>query len=203
MSGIRLSVVVPTYNRRDRLARVLAALERQNTPASQFEVVVVDDGSTDGTSDWLASFKSSYALQHVRLSNGGPARARNVGVERAAGEIVLFIDDDVEPTPELISEHLRFHAAERDIVVIGPLASLPSYPQPWVTWEQAMVESQYQAMQRGDWAPTFRQFWTGNASVAKAHVLGAGGFASLEELTSVDVSSAMPSAETAPRHVKP
>src|SRR5882724_11393662 len=103
MSGIRLSVVVPTYNRRDRLARVLAALERQNTPASQFEVVVVDDGSTDGTSDWLASFKCSYALQRVQLTNGGPARARNVGVERAAGEIVLFIDDDVEPTPELIS----------------------------------------------------------------------------------------------------
>ena len=89
---------------------------------------------------------------------------------------MLFIDDDVEPTPYLIAEHLRCHDAESGVVVIGPLASLPHYEQSWVAWEQAKLESQYNAMLRGDWEPTFRQFWTGNASVAKAHVLEAGGF---------------------------
>lgn len=176
MQAKRLSVVIPTFNRRDRLVRVLAALERQTTPASEFEVIVVDDGSSDGTTEWLQQRKCGFELRAHRQANAGPARARNAGVELARGEIVLFIDDDVEPVPELVAEHLRMHAAEADIVVMGPLASLPHYDQPWVAWEQAKVEQQYRAMERGDWEPTFRQFWTGNASLARAHVLGAGGF---------------------------
>ncbi len=172
----RLSVVVPTFNRRERLAKVLLAFERQLPSNAGFEVIVVDDGSSDGTSDWLQSHKTSFGLRHLQLTNGGPARARNAGVELASGEIVLFIDDDVEPMQELVAEHLRCHEAEKDVVVIGPLGSLPSYPQPWVAWEQKMVEAQYTAMQRGDWAPTFRQFWTGNASVPRAALLGVGGF---------------------------
>lgn len=172
----RLSIVIPTYNRRERLALVLAALERQTAPASVFEVVVVDDGSKDDTGEWLKGYSPVYALRSLRLANGGPARARNAGVAEATGEIVLFLDDDVEPSPVLVAEHLRLHDAEADLVVIGPLGSLPHYAQPWVAWEQAKVEEQYRAMERGDWAPTYRQFWTGNASLARAHVLGAGGF---------------------------
>lgn len=176
MQAKRLSVVIPTFNRRERLERVLVALERQTTPCSEFELVVVDDGSSDGTTDALKSRTTPYTLQALRQDNAGPARARNAGVAAAAGEIILFIDDDVEPVPELIAEHLRMHAAEPDIVVIGPLASLPHYDQPWVAWEQAKVEAQYRAMERGDWAPGFRQFWTGNASLARRHILDAGGF---------------------------
>jgi hypothetical protein len=59
---------------------------------------------------------------------------------------------------------------------MGPLGSLESYSQPWVAWEQEKLEAQYNAMLRGDWEPTFRQFWTGNASVGKQAVLDAGGF---------------------------
>jgi glycosyltransferase involved in cell wall biosynthesis len=174
---LELSVVTPTYNRRARLLRVLAALARQTTPASRFEVVVVDDGSTDGTSDALRPSDYPFALRVIRQKNGGPARARNAGVNAAEGNLVLFLDDDVEPSATLIEEHLRSHAAERGpVVVIGPLASLPHYPQPWVAWEQEKVEEQYLAMKRGDWAPSFRQFWTGNASVGRRYVLDAGGF---------------------------
>lgn len=176
MAERKLSVVIPTFNRRDRLARVVSALERQTVPASEFEVVIVDDGSTDGSAEWLESRKTPYTLRVKRQANAGPARARNAGVEMAQGELVLFIDDDVEPSEVLLAEHLASHAADADVVVIGPLCSLDSYEQPWVAWEQAKIEAQYQAMERGDWAPTFRQFWTGNASVARAHVLAAGGF---------------------------
>ncbi|HVY25559.1 MAG TPA: glycosyltransferase family 2 protein [Polyangiaceae bacterium] len=173
---MKLSVVIPTYNRRDRLARVLAALSRQTLPLESFEVVVVDDGSSDGTSDYLASYKSPFELLSLRLSNGGPARARNAGVEAASGAVILFIDDDVEPSDSLLAEHLKAHQAEDNVVVIGPLGSLPHYDDPWVAWEQRKVEGQYEAMLRGDWAPTFRQFWTGNASVAKRHLIAAGLF---------------------------
>jgi glycosyltransferase involved in cell wall biosynthesis len=173
---LELSVVIPTYNRRERLARVLAALGRQTAGPERFEVVVVDDGSSDGTSEWLARQRPAFGLRALRLTNGGPARARNAGIEAAQGQIILFIDDDVEPIPELLQEHLSSHREADNLVVIGPLASLPHYAQPWVAWEQAKVEAQYAAMTRGDWAPTFRQFWTGNASLQKRHLLAAGSF---------------------------
>lgn len=176
-SAPRVSIVLPTYNRRARLARVLAGLDRQSVPAQQFEVVVVDDGSKDDTRDWLqANSARPYGVTAIHQANGGPARARNAGIDAARGELLLFIDDDVEPTPDLLSEHLRLHDREADIVVIGPLASLEHYDQPWVAWEQAKVEAQYAEMVRGAWEPTFRQFWTGNASVAKHHVVAAGKF---------------------------
>ena len=175
--GLELSVVIPTYNRRERLLRVLSALARQTIDASRFEVVVVDDGSSDGTTDALADVRQPFAVRALRQSNGGPARARNTGIEAARGDFVLFLDDDVEPMPELIEEHLRTHSSESiELVVIGPLASLPHYAQPWVAWEQAKVEQQYDAMARGDFAPTFRQFWTGNASLGRRHLVAVGGF---------------------------
>ncbi len=173
---VELSVVTPTFNRQARLGRTLAALERQTIPADRFEVVVVNDGSTDGTAAWLGQQRPSFQLRCITTENGGPARARNTGIEAASGELVVFVDDDVEPQATLLEEHLRSHRDESDVVVMGPLLSLPRYSQPWVAWEQANLEKQYAAMARGDWAPSFRQFWTGNASVARRHLLAAGLF---------------------------
>jgi len=176
MAGIELSTIIPTFNRRARLERVLQALAAQSVPSDGFEVIVVDDGSTDGTTEACAAQNTPFALRVLRQENAGPATARNRGVQAAQGAIVLFLDDDVVPATDLIREHLTTHAKERGIAVIGPLASLPSYRQPWVAWEQRKIERQYDAMLRGDWEPTYRQFWTGNASVARELVLQVGGF---------------------------
>ncbi len=176
MSGVAVSVIVPTFNRRERLALVLQALSRQTTPPESFEAVVVDDGSTDGTDSWLAAQRFPFRLRLIRQQNAGPAAARNAGVGAAAGRLVLFLDDDVVPEPQLIAEHLRSHQAEPGCGVIGTLSSLPSYRQPWVAWEQEKVARQYRAMLNGIYPPTYRQFWTGNASVERSLVLEAGGF---------------------------
>src|SRR6266542_585600 len=176
MSSVKLSIVIPTYNRRERLARVMAALDEQSMDPGDFEVVIVDDGSSDGTSDWLKNQHRRYVVRAIRQDNAGPARARNTGVAAAAGELLLFLDDDVEPSARLLEEHRRSHGSETHLAIIGPLGSLPSYGQPWVAWEQAKLEAQYAAMLRGDWEPSFRQFWTGNASIRKEHVVAAGGF---------------------------
>jgi glycosyltransferase involved in cell wall biosynthesis len=178
MSRVRdVSIVIPTFNRPQRLRLVLDALSRQTEDKARFEVIVVDDGSQLPTSEALAGVTFPFTLRIIRQDNAGPARARNRGIEEASRELVLFLDDDVEPLPELVAEHLASHAAEtQDTVVIGPLSSLPHYPQPWVAWEQAKVEQQYQAMITGKMLCTFRQFWTGNASVARAHLNALGGF---------------------------
>ncbi len=173
-----VSVVIPTYNRLPRLRRVLAALDTQTYPTDRFEVVVVSDGSTDGTDEFLAGASGPFELAVVTQENQGPAVARNRGVEAARGSIVLFIDDDVVATPRLIEEHVDSHAAQTgDAVVIGPMITPPDYPmQPWVAWEQDMLYKQYDAMSTGVYAATFRQFYTGNASLPRERFLEVGGF---------------------------
>ncbi|MCT0200865.1 glycosyltransferase family 2 protein [Synechococcus sp. CS-1325] len=104
------SVVIPTYNRRAILEKCLRALERQQlaAPIDTYEVVVVDDGSTDGTADWLR--RNAAAFPHVRLieqDHGGPAAGRNRGVEQARGDVIVFIDSDLVVTELFLLSHAR------------------------------------------------------------------------------------------------
>ena len=91
-----LSVVIPTYNRLPILEKCLRALESQTYDAqliAGYEVVVVDDGSTDGTIDWLQTHSAEFP--HIKLfeqAHLGPSAARNLGVEKSGGDIIVFID---------------------------------------------------------------------------------------------------------------
>ena len=105
-----ISVIIPTYNRRLILDKCLNALEKQCLipEINNYEVVVVDDGSTDGTQSWLR--KSSDNFPHVRLieqDHGGPAEARNRGVENALGDLIVFIDSDLVVTNLFLSSHAK------------------------------------------------------------------------------------------------
>jgi GT2 family glycosyltransferase len=173
-----ISVVIPTFNRLPRLQRVLAALAEQTVPEDAFEVVVVSDGSTDGTDAYLTSGATPVTVRAISQPNQGPAAARNAGVDAAVAELVLFLDDDVVPTPALVERHLAAHRRHGgDVVVLGPMLTPADHDMsPWVAYEQAMLYKQYDAMCAGVWAPTARQFYTGNASLARHHVLEAGGF---------------------------
>jgi glycosyltransferase involved in cell wall biosynthesis len=97
------SVIVPTYNRADRIGYCLDALLSQDCTLP-FEIIVVDDGSTDNTIELLAKFP---AVRVISQANAGPAAARNRGVRAAAGKIVLFTDDDCEPFPNWLTEMLK------------------------------------------------------------------------------------------------
>lgn len=102
------SVVIPTYNRKPILEKCLKALEQQELTDDKvegYEVVVVDDGSTDDTLVWLAQETS---LPHVRLweqSHQGPAAARNLGVQQAQGDWIIFIDSDLVVTEGFVQAH--------------------------------------------------------------------------------------------------
>lgn len=173
-----VSVVIPTHNRIERLKRVLAALERQNYALGDFEVVVVSDGSSDGTDEYLRALTTPLQLHLVVQPNQGVAVARNNGVRQATGDLVLFIDDDVVPAPQLIAEHVRIHSAQSDdVIVLGPMLTPEGFLMSrWVRWEQAMLTKQYDAMRAGKYAPSARQFYTGNTSLARTHLLASGGF---------------------------
>jgi glycosyltransferase involved in cell wall biosynthesis len=116
-----ISVVIPTYNRMDVLPEVLAALERQEG-APSFEVVVVDDGSTDGTGEWLAGRRFSVPAEVLRQPNAGPAAARNRGVTQASGGRVAFLGDDTVPSRGWLASHARAVSGRPDadrLAVLG------------------------------------------------------------------------------------
>jgi glycosyltransferase involved in cell wall biosynthesis len=172
------SVVIPTYNRLGRLRRVITALEQQAYPSDAYEVIVISDGSTDGTDAYLEAFRSTMRLRWFPQANRGPAAARNAGIQKADGEFIVFIDDDLVPEPQLLGEHARSHReAARDVVVLGPLLTPEGFEMaPWVRWEQEMLMKGYKALLRGDWPASARQFYTGNASLRRSHIQAAGGF---------------------------
>lgn len=172
-----VSVIVPTYNRYDRLLRVLDALEAQEVGDWSYEIVIVSDGSTDGTEEQLPSHLSDRA-RLVTQKNGGPAKARNAGLAASSGELVVFIDDDVVPEPTCIRRHVETHqASDERQVVIGPLLTPDSVElSPYVTWEQRMLYKQYDAMREGRYSATARQFYTGNASMLRSVLDECGGF---------------------------
>jgi glycosyltransferase involved in cell wall biosynthesis len=103
------SIVIPTYNRLPILQKCLRAMELQTIDpqlVTDYEIVVVDDGSTDGTIEWLKT--SSAELPHVQIyeqAHQGASAARNLGVEQAHGDTIIFIDSDLVVTPTFLQSH--------------------------------------------------------------------------------------------------
>jgi O-antigen/teichoic acid export membrane protein/glycosyltransferase involved in cell wall biosynthesis len=94
MSTPRISVIIPTYNRLSSLVLTLESLWLQDFDSHAYEVIVVNDGSTDGTSDYLRSHTKHPQLRYVEIENSGPYVARNRGAAVARGDILAFADDD-------------------------------------------------------------------------------------------------------------
>ncbi len=177
-----LSVVIPTFNRRDSLKLTLDGLARQDYPAAQFEVLVISDGSTDGTDDFVRSYaaQAPYRLSLLTQENAGPARARNRGIEAAQGTIIVFVDDDVEPCPCFLTAHAGHHQSHENTVVIGPLSPDPQMARrepPWIAWEHAMLQKQYVGWKTGFFTEVNPgNFYSGNGSVRRAQLLAVGGY---------------------------
>mgnify|MGYP001814288028 FL=1 len=128
MSEPVLSVVIPTRNRRDILMRTLRALGGQRGLGGRFEVIVVDDGSTDGTARAVSgSVFERFDQQVLTVEPGGPARARNRGIAAASAKRVLLLGDDTVPTTLSVSGHLR-PSAGRDVAVQGRIDWDPDHP---------------------------------------------------------------------------
>lgn len=108
---MEISVIVPTHNNRPVLERALEALRRQTLSGKQYEIVIVDDGSTDGTAEMVEAFRGSMQIQYVAQANRGRASARNTGARAARGRILLFLDSDFWAVPELLAEHHKHYPA--------------------------------------------------------------------------------------------
>ena len=167
-----LSVVIPTYNRLPILQKCLRALEQQRLaePIEGYEVVLVDDGSTDATVQWVR--EQGAELPHVRLicqDHGGPAEGRNRGVEAARGDVIVFIDSDLVVTDAFLLAHARSlkqawgAQGDRRCFTYGAVINTADFDDP--TRERHKLR---------DWSGAY--FATGNVAIDRDLLLQAGLF---------------------------
>ncbi|HET7509319.1 MAG TPA: glycosyltransferase [Solirubrobacterales bacterium] len=174
MSGPRFSVVIPTYERRATVVRDVAALDRQSF--RDFETIVVDDGSSDGTAAALRELDLSFPLTVIEQANRGAAEARNVGARAAAGEVLLFIDDDMEAAEQLLAEHDRSHREGGDLVV-GDMPAHPDSPPGLLSWGVGYwAESRRQRLLESGAEIGLDDLLTGQISIGRENFVRLGGF---------------------------
>jgi glycosyltransferase involved in cell wall biosynthesis len=176
------SIVIPTYNRKPILEKCLRALERQTFSSdliAGYEVVVVDDGSTDGTVNWLQSTPTEFP--HVKLflqAHAGPSAARNLGVQRAIGDTIIFIDSDLVVTDIFLQAHARvLQAAAQEFVAAAPEhspAAAPIFTYGRVVNTCNFEEPTTEPYKITDFSAAF--FATGNVAIARHWLLTAGLF---------------------------
>ena len=177
INALCLSVVIPTYNRRESLLRTLDALTKQTFPMEQFEVVVISDGATDGTAEAVKKLHTPYRLRFIEQANAGPAKARNHGVRAAVAPLIVYVDDDIEPLPEFLTEHSNAHAGDASLVLIGPQSEPEGETIPhWILWEHRMLQRQYDKFASGAWEAGPNNLYSGNFSLRREHLLKVGGF---------------------------
>jgi GT2 family glycosyltransferase len=153
------TVLIATKDRAEQLRVCLTALESQSARAS-FDIVVVDNGSTDSTSAVIAAAPAG-SVRGLYVEQPNRAKARNAGIAAAGGEVIIFCDDDTIAPQHFVEAHLRAHAVEPGAVVTGPIINVPD-------------ATHLGAPSGRHWSRAF--FCTCNASVAKGALVAAGGF---------------------------
>lgn len=113
------SVVIPTYNRLSSLKRTLDSVFHQTFSPSEYEVIVVDDGSSDGTAEYLAMLADAEHIHYLRQEHRGPVAGRNTGIRAAGGTYIAFTDDDCTVPPRWLQELLDAFEKERATLVGG------------------------------------------------------------------------------------
>lgn len=154
---MKLSVITPTHNRMALLESLLRSLEMQTY--TDFEMVVAVDGSTDGTLTLLEAIKNrvSFDIQILVLTQGGQARARNVAMQTASADILVFADDDLSFAPDALARHAAFHQVFQNSLAIAPV----QYPNGQVDFPKN---------------PSWVNFTGMNTSLPKTAILEQGGF---------------------------
>ena len=161
------------------LREMLVELCNQTFDGSRFEIIVVVDGSTDGTMEMMEQLETPYTLRPIYQENAGQASdvfssgvsvARNRGADLAQGDVILFLDDDLTPKPELIEEHAKIHQQDRKAVVLGKL--LPTDDDTpgkkgWNIWEERVLSNHYRLMALGERPAAGWRLYSANFSARK------------------------------------
>jgi glycosyltransferase involved in cell wall biosynthesis len=177
MSGPRVSVVIPTHQRREALRRALAALAAQTADAASYEVIVSVDGSSDGSEEMAGGFDSPYELRVTAGPSRGRAAACNSAIELARGEVLIVLDDDMQPAPAFIERHLSHHPPGTRLCVMGavPIELDASSPHA-ARYTREKFNAHLARLAEPGHAFVPRDFYSGNASLRAEELRAVGGF---------------------------
>lgn len=172
-----LSVVIPSYNRCASLKRTLISLYRQEFPLTQVEVIVVLDGGSDDSAGMLAELQTPFELVVLEQPNQGSAVARNHGAAAALGDLLVFLDDDMEVAPSFLAAHADAHGGRDDQVVLGyftcDMGTGPSY---FVDQLRSWWAVMFRRMREPGHRFAYTDLLSGNFSVGKRLFQRSGGF---------------------------
>lgn len=173
MAVPKISVVIPTHNRHDQLVHTISHLVNQDIPTSDYEIIVVDDGSkppVELPEDWL---KSNIHL--IRTSGVERSAARNFGAEAARGKILIFLDDDISVEPTFLTAHLNAQIEWQKVLAVGSIRlPISEFQKPFVRFRQ-QLEDQSLSQCRG--LVSAKNFCAaGNMSIRREVFLDLGGF---------------------------
>jgi glycosyltransferase involved in cell wall biosynthesis len=132
-NNLFVSIIIPTYNRKDLLKEAIESLFNQTYPKDKYEVIVVDDGSTDGTGGMVKALaeKELCNLRYFYQKNKGPATARNMGIKNAVGEIIGFTDDDCVASDTWIEKAVQCFEAKTIVGVQGSTLPQKDFKRPF------------------------------------------------------------------------
>lgn len=115
---IEISVVIGTYNLKDKLSLVLDSLSHQTLNPSVFEVIIVDSNSNDGTDNLCTNNKYPFLLKYIKQDNKGKTAARNRGIREASSELILITDADMIADKRLLEEHINLQKKHKKNIII-------------------------------------------------------------------------------------
>jgi glycosyltransferase involved in cell wall biosynthesis len=175
-STVDASIIIPTYQRRSLLRECLAALAEQDYPLDRFEVIVVDDGSRDGTAAMVAALQPGFRLRVLVQSNSGAGAARNRGAADSQGRICIFLDDDVRADEGLVRAHVG--AVDENTVSLGHMRlRLPRSAGGYARYLARWWKRHYARLARQGTEPTYADCYAGNLAVMRHRFQEVGGFA--------------------------
>jgi hypothetical protein len=173
---LKVSVVIPTWNRADLLARTIDKIEHQTLGRELYEVIVIDNDSSDHTQSVLDQKCRTYSnLKAFSQSKRGAAATRNVGIRAARGGLILFIDDDILAEPNLVESHCDYHQRHPESSIIGGVIT---------PWQECADPFLRYLRDKGIFNPysiacgplDFSYYHTGNVSTSRAVLNDVGGF---------------------------
>jgi glycosyltransferase involved in cell wall biosynthesis len=175
--GPLVSVVIPTRERRSLVLDALAALGEQTLETARFEVLVVTDGSNDGTFEAVNALEVSYNLRCEWQPHRGRAAACNAGARLARGELLVFLDDDMRPLPDCLRAHVGGHPTGSRNCMMGAVpAEVPEDAPAVARYMARKFDRHLDRLAVSDGALIIRDFYTGNASIRREVFLELGGF---------------------------
>jgi serine acetyltransferase/glycosyltransferase involved in cell wall biosynthesis len=174
----RVSVIVPTYNRGKLLARLVVQLGDQTLDPGDYEIVVVDDGSAEPARTVLEGLELRRPVRVEEQANAGPAAARHRGALTARGELLVFVDDDMQVPREFLREHVRAHPPGSRKAVLGTVRSPPDILEMplFERWHQRVLQEFCEGLVRDGKKPLGNNMYTGNVSFRRDDYLLTGGF---------------------------